>query len=89
MMIVCCINPLHLKKTRPRVLWLQRKLIRGKVFKDINNVKSIRNVHINWKINLLSIISNLLKNGEITNFLVFKFIVHASRKMIFAKMDYY
>ena len=27
MMIVSFINPLHLKKTHPQVLWLQRKLI--------------------------------------------------------------
>ena len=66
------------KKTDPR-----------EAFKDISNVESIGNVHISWKINLVSIISNLLKDAERTNFLVFKLIVRANRKTIFAKMDHH
>lgn len=83
------INPLHLNKTRPRVLQLQGKLIRKKTLEDIGNIERIEYVHISWKVNYVSIIVNLLKNAERTNLFILKLIVCANGKMVFWEMDHH
>ena len=86
MLNMCCINLLLLKKTRPRVSLVQRKLIRRIILEDISNVESVGNVHVSWKFNLVGIITKLLENSKRANLPILKLTISADGKPIFTQM---
>lgn len=55
-------------------------LVQWKVVKDIKGTVSVGDVHISWYVDWINIITNLLENLEMTNFLVFELIESSDRK---------